>query len=64
MIEKKSICNMIQVQAHVCWYVITIENVEFLARKMGGGHKIFDDQNVGSHKMTTDSELILLKRLI
>ena len=26
---------------------------KFLERKIGG-HKIFDDQNVGSHKMTTD----------
>ena len=27
--------------------------------KYTGGHKIFDDQNVGSHKMTTDSVFIL-----
>ena len=27
-----------------------------------GGHKIFDDQNVGSHKMTTDSVFILFKK--
>ena len=26
------------------------------------GHKIFDDQNVGSHKMTTDSAFILFKK--
>ena len=26
---------------------------KFLERKIGG-HKIFDDQNAGSHKMTTD----------
>ena len=31
-----------------------------LERKIGG-HKIFDDQNVGSHKMTTDSVFILFK---
>ena len=29
--------------------------LKFLERKIGGPHKIFDDQNVGSHKMTTDS---------
>ena len=28
----------------------------------GGGHKVFDDQNVGSHKMTTDSVFILFKK--
>ena len=33
---------------------------KFLER-MIGGHKIFDDQNVGSHKMTTDSVFILFK---
>ena len=27
-----------------------------------GGHKIFDDQNLGSHKMTTDSVFILFKK--
>ena len=27
---------------------------KFLERKIGG-HKIFDDQNVGSHKMTTET---------
>ena len=27
--------------------------IHFWKEKMGGGHKIFDDQNVGSHKMTT-----------
>ena len=27
-----------------------------------GGHKIFDDQNVGHHKMTTDSVFILFKK--
>ena len=27
-----------------------------------GGHKIFDDQNVGSHKMTTDSVFVLFKK--
>ena len=26
------------------------------------GHKIVDDQNVGSHKMTTDSVFILFKK--
>ena len=26
------------------------------------GHKIFDDQNVGGHKMTTDSVFILFKK--
>ena len=31
---------------------------KFLERKIGG-HTIFDDQNVGSHKMTTDSMFIL-----
>ena len=34
---------------------------KFLERKIGG-HKIFDDQNVGSHKMTTDSVFILFKK--
>ena len=34
---------------------------KFLERKKGG-HQIFDDQNVGSHKMTTDSVFILLKK--
>ena len=30
---------------------------------MGGGvHKFFDDQNKGSHKMTTDSVFILFKK--
>ena len=33
-----------------------------MERKIGGGHKIFDDQNVGSHKMTTDSVFILFKK--
>ena len=28
----------------------------------GWGHKIFDDQNVESHKMTTDSVFILFKK--
>ena len=27
-----------------------------------GGHKIFDDQNVGSHKMTKDSVFILFRK--
>ena len=34
---------------------------KFLERKIGG-HKIVDDQNVGSHKMTTDSVFILFKK--
>ena len=34
---------------------------KFLERKIGG-HKSFDDQNVGSHKMTTDSVFILFKQ--
>ena len=34
---------------------------KFLERKIGG-HKVFDDQNVGSHKMTTDSVFILFKK--
>ena len=34
---------------------------KFLERKIGG-HKIFDDQNVGSHKMTTDGVFILFKK--
>ena len=29
--------------------------------KKNGGYTIFDDQNVGSHKMTTDSVLIMFK---
>ena len=34
-----------------------------LDRKMGGGgYRIFKDQNLGSHKMTTDSVLILFKK--
>ena len=33
----------------------------FLERKIGG-HKIFDDQNVGSHEMTTNSVFILFKK--
>ena len=32
-----------------------------LERKIGG-HKIFDDQNVGSHKMTTESVFILFQK--
>ena len=32
---------------------------KFLERKVG---VIFDDQNVGSHKMTTDSVFILFKK--
>ena len=34
----------------------------FGKKKKGGGHSIFDDQKVGSHKMTTDSVFILLKK--
>ena len=34
---------------------------EFLERKIGG-HKIFDGQNVGSLRMTTDSAFILFKK--
>ena len=34
---------------------------KFLERKMGG-HKMFDNQNVVSHKMTTDSVFILFKK--
>ena len=33
----------------------------FLERKIGG-HEIFDDQNVGSHKMTTNSVFVLFKK--
>ena len=33
----------------------------YMERKIGD-HKIFDDQNVGSHKMTTDSVFILFKK--
>ena len=33
-----------------------------LGKKNRGGHRIFDDQNVGSHKMTTDSVFILFKK--
>ena len=36
---------------------------KFSERKIGG-HKLLDDQNVRSYKMTTDSVFILLKRLI
>ena len=32
-----------------------------MERKIGA-HKIFDDQNVGNHKMTTDSVFILFKQ--
>ena len=35
---------------------------KFLERNIGG-HKIVDDQNVGSHKMTTDSVFILFKKI-
>ena len=36
---------------------------KFLERKIGGGgHKIFDNLNVGIHKMTTDSVFILFKK--
>ena len=31
-------------------------------KKKKGGHKICDDQNVGSHKMTRDSVFILFKK--
>ena len=31
-------------------------------KQQWGGHKIVDDQNVGSHKMTTDSVFILFKK--
>ena len=31
-------------------------------KKNRGGHTIFDDQNVGSHKMTTDRMFILFKK--
>ena len=31
--------------------------------KENTGHKIFDDQNVGSHKMTTDSVFNLFKKI-
>ena len=34
---------------------------KFFERKIGG-HKIFDNQNVGSHKMTTDSVFILFEK--
>ena len=34
---------------------------KFLERKTGG-QTIFDDQNVGSHEMTTDSGFILFKK--
>ena len=34
---------------------------KFFERKMGGCHKIFDNQNVENHKMTTDSMFILFK---
>ena len=34
---------------------------KFLERKIGG-HKIVDNQNVGSHKMTTYSVFILFKK--
>ena len=33
----------------------------FLERKIGG-QNFFDDQNIGSHKMTTDSVFILFKK--
>ena len=35
-----------------------------LERIIGGGHKMFYDQNVGSHTMTTESVLFYSKRLI
>ena len=41
----------------ICWGVH-----KFLKRKIGGGHKIFDDQNLESHKMTTDIVFILFKK--
>ena len=31
-------------------------------KEKSGGHKIFDDRNVGNHKMITDSVFILLKK--
>ena len=34
---------------------------KFLERKIGG-HKIFDVQNVRSHKMATDNVFILFKK--
>ena len=38
-----------------------LEGHKFFERKIGG-HEIFDDPNVGSHKMTTDSVSILFKK--
>ena len=35
-----------------------------LERKIKGDHKMFDDQNIQSLKMTTESVFILFKRLI
>ena len=32
-----------------------------MERKKGGGHKIFDDQNVGGHKMTIDTVYFVQK---
>ena len=45
------------------WVPIILGGHKFLERKIGGWHnKIFDDQNIGSHKMTTDSVYILFKK--
>ena len=35
---------------------------KFLERKIGGIKFLFNDQKVGSHKMTTDSVFILFKK--
>ena len=34
---------------------------KFLEKIRGGGHKNFDDQNIGSHKMTIDSVFVLFR---
>ena len=42
--------------SQIYWGVINF------GKKNIGGHKIFDDQSEGSHKMTTDSVFILFKK--
>ena len=58
-------CNRAIVQGAGIFFRRGVQNIlgghKCLERKIGG-HKIFEDQNIGSHKMTTDSVFILFKK--
>ena len=71
-LDKKQSLRLVIQRLSIMWAIIFFRRggsqiywgvINFWKEKYGeGGHKICDDQNVGSHKMTTDGMFILFKK--